>query len=132
MLEQAKKILIKNPLIKKVNAGLKKVRKEKRRLTKKYVFEDRRKKSRYACLILAGYKEELWDNVFARITAYVPEDVDVCIVSSGVYSKRLSEIAQKNCWSYVSTKANKITLAKRNISINWMRICLSQKNSLSL
>lgn len=34
MLEQAKKILIKNPLIKKVNAGLKKVRKEKRRLTK--------------------------------------------------------------------------------------------------
>ena len=59
MLEQAKKILIKNPLIKKVNAEFKKVRKEKRRLTKKYVFEDRRKKNRYACLILAGYKEEL-------------------------------------------------------------------------
>ena len=119
MLEQAKKILIKNPLIKKVNAEFKKVRKEKRRLTKKYVFEDRRKKNRYACLILAGYKEELWDNVFTRITAYVPEDIDVCIVSSGVYSKRLSEIAQKNCWSYVSTKANKITLAL-NMAISLM------------
>lgn len=119
MLEQAKRILIKNPLIKKVNAEFKKVRKEKRRLTKKYVFEDRRKKNRYACLILAGYKEELWDNVFTRITAYVPEDIDVCIVSSGVYSKRLSEIAQKNCWSYVSTKANKITLAL-NMAISLM------------
>ena len=35
----------------------------------------------------------------------------MCIVSSGIYSERLKEIAEKYGWSYISMKKNCVTLA---------------------
>jgi signal transduction histidine kinase len=40
-------------------------------------------------VVLAGYKPYLWDMTLARLERYVPEGVDVCLVSPG---RRLSEL----------------------------------------
>lgn len=73
-------------------------------------FIDRRKYNNKCCFILAGYKEFLWDNIFERLVRFIPKDVDVCILSSGVYCDKLEKIAQRNGWSYLSTKLNSVTL----------------------
>ena len=78
--------------------------------TRRYKFEDRSKNSDTLCMILAGYKEFTWDIVFKRIKEFSDENMDICIVSSGLYSERLSKIAQENDWSYISTKRNSIPL----------------------
>lgn len=75
-------------------------------------FIDRRKYADKLCLILAGYKPHLYEDVFERISRYIPGDIDVCIVSSGLYSTTLAAIAEKNAWSYLSTKRNCVTLAQ--------------------
>ena len=41
-------------------------------LRDQYVFEDRRKNTGQLCMILAGYKPELWDAVFGRIHLVAP------------------------------------------------------------
>ena len=48
---------------------------------------------------------------------FAPEDMDVCIVSSGLYDEKLSEYAKNNNWSYLSVKRNCVSLAQ-NIAIN--------------
>ncbi len=100
--------------------NLKKIKKhhiEKKRLTNKYVFENRMKNQKKVCLILAGYKPFLYDIVFKRIYTFIPEDIDVCILSSGIYSEELSNIAKENVWSYLSTKRNCVSLIQ-NVAIN--------------
>lgn len=78
--------------------------------TRRYKFEDRSKNSDTLCMILSGYKEFTWDIIFERIKKFADDDMDICIVSSGLYSQRLSEIAKENNWSYISTKRNCIPL----------------------
>ena len=85
---------------------------KKRRVKSKYKFINRKKDYDKLCIILAGYKEFLYDDIFNRIKKYIPKDIDVCITSSGLYSKKLDTIAKKNNWSYLSTKKNKVTLAQ--------------------
>ncbi|MDR3127689.1 MAG: hypothetical protein LBU08_04405 [Tannerellaceae bacterium] len=68
-------------------------------------------KSDTCCFVLSGYKEYLWDTVFDRLKRFVPENVDVCIVSSGLFSEKLYAIAKENKWSYLCTKRNSVTLA---------------------
>ena len=80
--------------------------------TRRYKFEDRSKGSKTLCIILSGYKEFLWDKVFERIERFSNDEMDICIVSSGLYSNRLSEIAKRNNWSYISTKKNSVCLAQ--------------------
>lgn len=80
--------------------------------TRRYKFENRSKDSKTLCIILSGYKEFLWDKVFERIEKFSNDEMDICIVSSGLYSNRLSEIAEKNNWSYLSTKKNSVCLAQ--------------------
>jgi hypothetical protein len=63
------------------------------------------------CLILAGYKDFLWDIVFERVKQFSPDAIDICIVSSGIFSIQLLEISKKNNWSYISTKRNCVTQA---------------------
>lgn len=75
-----------------------------------YGFVDRRKKSEKVCFVLSGYKEFLWDKVFERIVKYVPSDVEVCILSSGVYNSRLNQLAADNDWSYLYSNINDLTL----------------------
>ncbi len=92
-------------------------RNKKKRVKGNYKFIDRKKDSEKLCIILAGYKQFLWEDVFGRIEKYVSQDIDVCIVSSGLYSEELANIAEKNNWSYLSVKQNKVSLVQ-NIAIN--------------
>ena len=75
-----------------------------------YYFEDRRKNYNKVCFVLSGYKEFLWNNVFTRLSRFVPNDVEICILSSGLYHPILAEIARENDWSYLSTEINSVTL----------------------
>ncbi|MDD6969557.1 MAG: hypothetical protein SPH83_04885 [Treponema sp.] len=74
-------------------------------------FLNNSKGEKTAAFILAGYKDFTWDIVFKRIKEFCPKTVDVCIISSGVYSERLKKIAEKYSWSYISMKKNCVTLA---------------------
>lgn len=89
----------------------------KKRVKGKYKFINRKNDNEKLCIILAGYKKFLWEDVFGRIEKYAPKDIDFCIVSSGLYSDDLAQIAEKNNWSYLSVKQNKVTLVQ-NIAIN--------------
>lgn len=84
-------------------------------LAKTY-FENRKKNYQKVCFVLSGYKQFLWDEVFTRLKKFCPDDVEVCILSSGVYAEELSDIALKNDWSYLSTVVNSVTLIQ-NIAI---------------
>jgi hypothetical protein len=79
--------------------------------TKPSFFYDRSNNFDTCCLILAGYKNFLWDIVFQRLETFVPDNIDVCIVSSGLFSEQLLDICKKNNWSYISIKRNSVTLA---------------------
>jgi len=61
------------------------------------------------CFVLAGYKEYLWDIVFKRLKTFCPDTIEVCILSSGIYSDKLRAIASSNSWSYLAFKNNCIT-----------------------
>lgn len=82
-----------------------------RTFTKRYKFINNKKNSKYLILILAGYQEYVWDDVFSRINSFAPNEYDICIVSAGKRVKRLEEISKKNKWSYLYTKANKLAMA---------------------
>lgn len=90
---------------------------EQKKLKGNYKFINNSKKSENLCLILAGYKEYLWGDVFERIKQFVPDDFDVCIVSSGLYNDKLLKICNENNWSYLSVEENKVTLVQ-NIAID--------------
>lgn len=112
-LEKNKKFMEKYNKFKK-----KKQEKEiKRRVKGTYKFVDRKKDKKNLCIIIAGYKKILWEDVFGRLEKFMPKDMDVCIVSSGLYNEELDKIAEKNKWSYLSLKQNKVTLVQ-NIAIN--------------
>ena len=112
------KELIKN-ILKKMGIYEKIIQKrlERKKLTKKYIFENRMKNKEKVCFILTGYKEFSYEIIFKRIKEFVPDDVEVCILSSGKYCEKLSEIAKKNDWSYLSTKRNSVCLIQ-NVAIN--------------
>ncbi|MZU91197.1 hypothetical protein CJP55_04000 [Lactobacillus plantarum] len=88
-----------------------------KRLTNNFTFENRSTGSDQLIIIIAGYKPFTWDNVMLRIKRFAPKNADVCIASSGKYSERLSKIAKKNNWSYMSTKRNNVSLLQ-NVVIN--------------
>ncbi|OXS55877.1 hypothetical protein B1A99_21875 [Cohnella sp. CIP 111063] len=81
-----------------------------------FTFEDKRKNHTKTLLVLAGYKQKLWDIVFKRIKRFVPSDIDVCVMSSGKYVPELSQICRDNNWSYLSTQKNNLSLIQ-NIAI---------------
>lgn len=78
---------------------------------KPFFFLNNQKKSDTVVFILAGYKSFTWDIVFKRIKTFCPPNIDVCIVSSGIYSEELNNYAKNNNWSYISMKRNCVTLA---------------------
>lgn len=87
------------------------------RLKYKGHFENRSREKERLCIILAGYKEFLYDDVFSRTIKYSPSDMDVCVVSSGLFSDTLAQICRENNWSYLSIKENNVSLAQ-NAAIN--------------
>lgn len=82
-----------------------------------YTFENRIKGEKKMCLVLSGYKNYLWNNVFKRLKEHVPDDVEICLCSAGKYVDELSEIAQKNDWSYLCTEINSVSLIQ-NICVS--------------
>ncbi|MGJ5673886.1 MAG: hypothetical protein ACR9NN_09795 [Nostochopsis sp.] len=82
-----------------------------------YTFIDRSKGSQRLLIILAGYKDFLYPLTITRIAKFVPSDIDVCIVSSGLYSASLAELAEIYDWSYLYTKNNKVSLVQ-NLGIS--------------
>lgn len=79
-------------------------------------FIDRSKQSENLCIVLAGYKQFLWPETLTRLQEYAPDDYDVCLLSSGIFSNELNDIAKNNNWSYLSTKRNNLSLAQ-NLAI---------------
>lgn len=73
-------------------------------------FIDRRKGMDKTLFILSGYKRSLWNYVFGRVKRFLPDDMEVCICSSGLFDEELATIAEQNNWSYLSTKTNSVTL----------------------
>ncbi len=68
-------------------------------------------------IVLAGYKEYLYQNVFQRLIEFLPDNYDVCVVTSGKFSDKVSDICKSNNWSYLSTKENDVGLVQ-NVAIN--------------
>ena len=83
----------------------------------RYIFESRISGKDKVCIVLSGYKEYLWKDVFKRLQENLPDDVDVCLCSAGKYVDKLSKIAEKNNWSYLSTDINSVSLIQ-NICIS--------------
>lgn len=73
-------------------------------------FIDRRKGMDKILFILSGYKHFLWTYVFDRVIRFLPEDVEVCLCSSGLFDEELNAVAEQNGWSYLSTEINSVTL----------------------
>lgn len=82
------------------------------RLHGKYRFENRSKGSDRLCIVLAGYKEYLYPAVMGRLKKYAPQDMDVCIMTSGLFSESISKLCEDNDWSYLSTKKNNVSLVQ--------------------
>lgn len=82
-----------------------------------YYFFDQRINSENLLIIVAGYQELFWDNLFNRVECFTPKDCDVVIVNPG-HSRRaqLLKYAEKYKFSLISTY-NSIGLAQ-NIAIN--------------
>ena len=70
------------------------------------------------CIILIGYKPYLWQYVFERFTLYMDVDMDVCLVSSGTFSRALYRSCENSSWSYLSTKKNDLSVAQ-NLAITY-------------
>lgn len=79
-------------------------------------FVNRSKGFENLCIVLAGYKEFIYPAVFSRLEKYMKEDMDVCVVSSGRFSKKLDQLCKKNNWSYLSTEENHVALVQ-NVAI---------------
>lgn len=71
-------------------------------------FEDRSKGKEKLCMVLAGYKQDLWPSVFRRLKQTLPEDVDVCVLTSGLRSDELRQLCAENGWSYLATRKNNV------------------------
>lgn len=83
-----------------------------------HTFIDRKKDYDKVLIILAGYKEEIWDITLERIHRFLPVGIDVCVVTSGLDNDELRTLCKRNEWSYLATKENCITLAQ-NIAIKY-------------
>ena len=79
-------------------------------------FINRTHGKKYGCIVLAGYKKILWDSVFPRLYKYIPDNIDVLVVSSGLFDTDLKKICEEYNWSYLSTKKNNLCLAQ-NLAI---------------
>lgn len=73
-----------------------------------YNFINRSSGREKLCLVLAGYKKIIWKDVFDRLKDTLPGNIDVCVLSSGLYSKELDEISEENNWSYLYTRKNQL------------------------
>lgn len=123
MLYQIKSFLRQNNLTKKMYSWLKQTKddlKFKNKFRYQGQFINRIKGSETACIVLAGYKEFFYPALFGRLEKFAPEDIDICIISSGKYSQKLAQICERNSWSYLSTRENNVALVQ-NVAIHELK-----------
>lgn len=94
-----------------MNSDVRQKLKKRMLFSTKNNFINRSKGFETAVFVLAGYKEFLWEVIFDRISAFCPNEADVCIVSSGLHSPKLEKMAEEHNWSYLSTKRNNVCIA---------------------
>ena len=116
IVQKIKKVIKNNSILSPYYEKIKTYRRD-RPLRGKYKFENRSKDSSRLCIILAGYKDYLYPAVLGRVEKYAPNDMDICICSSGLFSDELSRICKEHNWSYLSTKRNNVSLVQ-NIAIH--------------
>jgi len=90
-----------------------------------YQFINRSKGCEKLLIVLAGYKQYLWDSVFSRIKKYVPSDMDICVLTAGYANEELREICKKEDWSYLYTTQNKLALVqnfaiREHVNAKWI------------
>jgi hypothetical protein len=88
----------------------------RRNITGASYFVDRSTGSHAVAVILAGYKPYLWDITLARLERFLSPEIDVCLVSPALRSGPLEALAERRGWSYLSTRANYVSLAQ-NLAI---------------
>ncbi len=88
----------------------------RRNLTGSSYFVDRSTGSHAVAVVLAGYKPYLWDITLARLERFLSPEIDVCLVSPALRSGPLEVLAERRGWSYLSTRANYVSLAQ-NLAI---------------
>lgn len=89
---------------------------ERRRTKCHYTFKDRSKGQNKMAMVLAGYKEYLYEPVFRRFKQNLTPDIDVCIITSGKFVPEIDAMCEKEGWSYLSTKENHVSLVQ-NVAI---------------
>lgn len=107
--------LKKHPLTAKQFAFLKKQKDKLHRRQSssgRHVFIDRSQGSDDLCIVLAGYKEQCYPATLGRLAQEAPKDMDVCIVSSGLFSPTLERLCEEHGWSYLSTQRNNVCLVQ--------------------
>ena len=87
------------------------------RLKGKFRFDNRSRGAEDVLLVLAGYKKELWEDVFSRVRQFTPQSLDVCVITSGLESEELSSLCERYGWSYLAMMRNSLTLSQ-NIAID--------------
>lgn len=119
-----KQALKRNPFTANLYQSLKKkkdkYRKAKRESWKRmqYTFENRGKGKEKLCILLAGYKPFLYSVTFERIKNFLDDDIDMCLVTSGLYSRDLDICCKNNGWSYLYSRVNNVSLVQ-NLAI-WL------------
>lgn len=81
-----------------------------------YEFIDCSQSKEKLLIVLAGYKEFLWDSVFSRVRKYAAEDMDICVITAGYKNETLVRMCASEGWSYLHTHENKLSLTQ-NLAI---------------
>ncbi len=90
------------------------------KLRDRYRFDNRARGARTLVTMLIGYKPELWPHIVPGLIRAMPPQSDVCLISPGLYSPQVADIAKRNDWSYLSTRTNDVGLAQ-NIAFHLHR-----------
>ena len=86
------------------------------RVSGRYNFKDRSKRSENLCVIIAGHKPFIWEYVFPRLAKFIPIGMDVVLLVPGKNQEILEKLAKKYGWSYLNVFRNNINLAQ-NIAV---------------
>ena len=90
---------------------------EAKRLKCHYQFKNRSHGSDKMVMMLAGYKDYLYPEVFGRFRKYLMSELDVCIITSGKFVPEIDKMCEENGWSYLSTKENHVSLVQ-NVALS--------------
>lgn len=112
----ARRPLTKERVAKGIGRRARRVTQQRLRFGGDFQLDDRGSGSDRLMIVVAGFKDYLWPYSLARVAHFLPDGIDVCVVSAGVRRPELAALAEANGWSYLST-ANRRVSAAQNIAI---------------